>query len=255
MGITCIIIEIFRSSVNTPVFLSLIQPLHAHDRLRAHNVIKGIMDPFSYLLVGAFIVALLSFEIKIDWQLILVTVIIPTLGWMAMVFAVNQQYFITLFNNLSARTYHPGEFNLVTAETLSLIKSKIKTAPHTELVHLLRMLRGNDHPEVETIIKMALTHSDENVIAEGLLLAEFNAIPSIENELLRILENESYSSHLRKHAAELYSKTSTNTKHVTQLMDHADEEIRKVVVANLVHSNNEFQQKEVLKIARVYIKQ
>ncbi|MBK7108179.1 MAG: hypothetical protein IPH61_03225 [Bacteroidetes bacterium] len=253
LGITCIIIEIFRSSVNTPVFLSLIQPLHAHDRLRAHNVIKGIMDPFSYLLVGAFIVALLSFEIKIDWQLILVTVIIPTLGWMAMVFAVNQQYFITLFNNLSARTYHPGEFNLVTAETLSLIKSKIKTAPHTELVHLLRMLRGNDHPEVETIIKMALTHSDENVIAEGLLLAEFNAIPSIENELLRILENESYSSHLRKHAAELYSKTSTNTKHVTQLMDHADEEIRKVVVANLVHSNNEFQQKRSIEKLREYI--
>lgn len=253
LGITCILLDIFKSSVNTPVFLSIIQPLQAHDRLRAHNVIKGIMDPFAYLLVGGFIFALISIDKKIDWQLILYTVMIPSVAWIIMAFVVNRQYFITLFKNLSSRSYHPGEFNLVTGETLNLIKAKINSASKTEIIHLMRMLRGNDNPEIESVIKLALTHKDDLVITEALLLAEFNNITNIEKDVLQLLENENNSSHIRKHAAELYSKISTNTKQVTLLMDHPDEEIRKVVVANLVHSKNEPQQRRSIEKLQNYI--
>ena len=51
-GVTSILVEVLRTSFNTPVLLTLMQPLPIHERLRAHNIVKGIMDPFAFFITG-----------------------------------------------------------------------------------------------------------------------------------------------------------------------------------------------------------
>ena len=46
-GTVFILVDVLRTSFNTPVLLSLMQPLGTFERLRAHNIVKGIMDPFA----------------------------------------------------------------------------------------------------------------------------------------------------------------------------------------------------------------
>ena len=51
-GGTYIVVDILRSAINSPVFLTIMQPLSNHERLRAHTILKGIMDPFASLICG-----------------------------------------------------------------------------------------------------------------------------------------------------------------------------------------------------------
>lgn len=253
LGITYILLDILKSSVHTPILLSIIQPLQAHDRLRAHNVVKGIMDPFAFLIAGTFIFGMLTIGQKIYWNTILITVLFTSAIWLIMVFRVNRQYFITLFNNLSSRSYHPGEFNLINNETLNLIKEKLKYAPSTEVVHMLRILRGSNHTDIHGIVNIALRHTDEEVQKEALLLAEFNGIENLDTEVLQILENKNAGIELRLYAAKVYTSITKNTAQLTRLMDYPNEEIRKVVIANMIQLDNVVYQRRSIEKLQGYI--
>src|SRR5678815_5067478 len=57
-GAAAIIIEVVRTSINTPVLLTIMQPLSSIQKLRAHNIVKGIMDPFAFLFSGVLLLIL-----------------------------------------------------------------------------------------------------------------------------------------------------------------------------------------------------
>ncbi|RYG45475.1 MAG: hypothetical protein EOO01_17750, partial [Chitinophagaceae bacterium] len=65
-GATSIIVDILRSSINSPVFLTIMQPLPAHDRLRAHTIVKGIMDPFASLITGIILIAVIELHVSAE---------------------------------------------------------------------------------------------------------------------------------------------------------------------------------------------
>ena len=58
-AISSIVVEVLRTSFNTPVLLTLNAALPIHERFRAHNIVKGIMDPFASLISGVILLDLL----------------------------------------------------------------------------------------------------------------------------------------------------------------------------------------------------
>ncbi|HMI77967.1 MAG TPA: hypothetical protein VK484_04200, partial [Ferruginibacter sp.] len=60
-GVISIATDVFRSSIHSPVFLTLMQPLPTQQRLRAHTIVKGIMDPFAFLVTGIMLLLLIRF--------------------------------------------------------------------------------------------------------------------------------------------------------------------------------------------------
>ena len=55
-GMAAIAIEVLRTAITNPVFLTVMQPLNPNARAKAHAIVKGIMDPFAFLFAGTILV-------------------------------------------------------------------------------------------------------------------------------------------------------------------------------------------------------
>jgi hypothetical protein len=51
-GLSAIVADVLNSAINSPILLTMMQPLSTLERLRAHHIVKGIMDPFAYFFSG-----------------------------------------------------------------------------------------------------------------------------------------------------------------------------------------------------------
>jgi hypothetical protein len=47
-GMAAIAVEVLRTTITNPVFLTVMQPLNPNARSKAHAIVKGIMDPFAF---------------------------------------------------------------------------------------------------------------------------------------------------------------------------------------------------------------
>src|SRR6185503_19334669 len=55
-GMAAIAVEVLRTTITNPVFLTVMQPLNPNARSKAHAIVKGIMDPFAFLFAGVLLI-------------------------------------------------------------------------------------------------------------------------------------------------------------------------------------------------------
>ena len=96
-GTTYIVVDILRFTINSPVFLTIMQPLSNHERLKAHTILKGIMDPFASLASGILILLLLKSQHEV--KLLTLTYILLTICFFWIISIQSKQSI--------SKTYHP----------------------------------------------------------------------------------------------------------------------------------------------------
>ncbi|MEP7108220.1 MAG: HEAT repeat domain-containing protein [Ferruginibacter sp.] len=187
-GATYIVVDILRSAINSPVFLTFMQPLSNHERLRAHTIVKGIMDPFASLFAGAMLLLFIRYQHRVD----LLTISYALLGicvfWIIGIYRVNSQYLKTIVKTISSRYFNLENFSISDSGTLDWLKEKTKTSSELEVINILNMLYQSSNLMSDELMIAALQHPSEKVKTVALRLIGQKSFPSAPDFLLPFLQ-------------------------------------------------------------------
>jgi len=190
-GAMAIFVDILRTSINTPVFLTLMQPLGTHERLRAHTIAKGIMDPFASLLTGILLLVILRFEH--DTHLASLNYILFLLGilWIIGIYRVHQQYLKALLKTISNRFFNNSEFSVNDSSTLHWIQEKLSSGTEAEACNILKMLASQPTILGDEILISALDHPSSAIKTQAIQLIEQRNVFQSADKLKEILQSAS----------------------------------------------------------------
>lgn len=183
-GFMAIITEVLKVSLQDPIFLSLMQPLSSHLRLKGHTVVKGFMDPFALAFCGVLLTVVMQFTHRIDLVMLSYLLFALLVVWVIMIFVVDREYVRTLVTALHKRYSVGNEIDLNNEQTRDVLESKIAAGERGEAIYILNLIEKQFKPEHETLVLLALQHPKEEVRMEAIKLTERKkivaALPQIE---------------------------------------------------------------------------
>ncbi len=237
-GSAAILVDALRASINSPVLLTILQPLSAPERLRAHNIVKGIMDPFAYLGIGLLLFTLYKLNIY-QLELLCYVLIIVSVVWAAYVFLIQKHYLKVLIQTISSRYFTKEEFNLYEKGTLEKIAEKINNGTELEVLYLLKMLEQRKDSTNEQLIAAALKHPSPNVCLaalESIQQKQMHAtVPDVEE-----LINNSTNSTIRAKAMSVHAALAFNYNLVSGYLSSDDPLLQQAAIISIIkHSNTE----------------
>ena len=241
-GAMAIFVDILRTTINTPVFLTLMQPLGTHERLRAHTITKGIMDPFASLLTGVLLLVVLRFEH--DTHLPSLNYILLALGvfWIIGIYRIHQQYLKTLLKTIGNRFFNNTEFSINDSSTLHWIKNKLSSGNETEALNILKMFAS--HPALfdDEIVLAALENPSVNIKTQAVQLAEQKKMAAAEDQLRSILES-SDDPGLVAECIKALSAIHMREQEILPFITNANAAVQKAAITGiLMHGNDESKQ-------------
>ena len=232
-GLSAIVIDVLSSAINSPVLLTIMQPLSTLERLRAHNIVKGIMDPFAYLFSGVFLLIFLKLKIY-NLQTLSYVLLGLAVAWIIGIFRVHQQYLKTLIKTISSRYFSQEEFNLYDSSARELIEEKLKTGTELEVLYILRMLGSRRGKEGNSLIIGALHHPSGKVASEALRLISELHIKEAEPSLVTIIEK--HANHIiRSEAVKVLAKIEIHDSIILPLMHSDDKSIRRSSIVSILN--------------------
>src|SRR6187401_1033760 len=124
-GVAAIAVEVLRTTITNPVFLTVMQPLNPNARSKAHAIVKGIMDPFAFLFSGVLLIIINSF--KPGNELLTICYILAFFGvsWIVSIVLVSRSYHHTLLKAISSRFFSQDEFKLSDEEIQQQILKQV----------------------------------------------------------------------------------------------------------------------------------
>ena len=197
-SIIIILDETLRSSLYTPSYLLLFQPLSKEKRLEGHTLSKGIMEPIGIGLAGLIILFLFYID-HFELQYMIMIILVCILIWIFAGNEVYKAYIGELQKALKSKFLHRGTLQLSKEEISSLKDKLINGTDPNEHIYVLKLL-GN---EITTDAKVKFIR---NLIVHENDLVSFAAIEYTgEHELLELSDD---IKHLIDHDSHLVSKAA-----------------------------------------------
>ena len=232
-GAAFIIVDVCRTVFNSPTLLSAMQPLPTHERLRAHNIVKGIMDPFAYLFAGLILLGLIKLQHEVPLLTICLTVLIIGAMWIPGIWLVNRQYLKILIQTISHRYFSQEEFSLNDDAILQQIRKKITTGTDLEVISILKMLNSKKDPIAEDLIAQLLLHPSPQVKLETLRLISGSNSEEVKNRLQELIHGEE-PMEIRQEAVKAMAKIGKTDWGLRQFMEHGDPGIQKAALSGML---------------------
>ncbi len=183
-GLMAIITEVLKTSLQDPIFLSLMQPLSTHLRLRGHTIVKGVMDPFALVFSGFLLFTVLKLSGKVDLFMLSYLIFTLLIVWVVIVFWVDKEYVNTLVTALNKRYSVGNEIDLTNGKTQQVLLDKISSGERGEAIYILNLIEKQYADDKEEIVLRALSHAKPEVRMEAIKLSERKkivaALPYIE---------------------------------------------------------------------------
>ncbi|MGZ8559701.1 MAG: hypothetical protein ACXWWC_15265, partial [Chitinophagaceae bacterium] len=189
-GVCSMLVEVLRTSFNSPVLLTLMQPLPTHERLRAHNIVKGIMDPFASLLSGIFLLAIFYLYGRVDLMFLCYVLLILGGFWIVGVILVNRNYLAILIKTIGSRYFSREEFDLNDGAVIEKLTDKMMTGTDAEAISILRMLSSKIDNIAEHLIARLLQHNSDQIKLETLRLIGARNITRTRDNIAAMLQSE-----------------------------------------------------------------
>lgn len=236
-GIMGIVVDVLRTSINTPVFLTLMQPLNTHERLRAHNITKGIMDPFASLITGLALLVVLNFER--DMHLAGLNYILLLLGvlWIIGIYKVHQQYLKTLLKTIGNRFFYNTEFHVADSSTLSWIQEKLMSGSEKEAYNILRMMAAQPRVFKNEIVLYALDHPSDLIKTEAIKLSNEASLYVSKDKLRDILASSS-NAILKSEIIKALCKTDLNEQEILPFVPDQNEDIQRAAMVGILNNGS-----------------
>lgn len=231
-GAAAILVDALRASINSPVLLTILQPLSTPERLRAHNIVKGVMDPFAYLTIGVLLFVLYNWKLYelavLSWVLIGVSIC-----WIISVVQLQKQYIKTLIQTISSRYFQTDDVQLTGKATIEKIAAKMETGTELEVLYLLKLLETETEKAQEGLIAKALQHPSGEVRIAALELTGKKKLHDL-SAVVRKLIDEEQSVPVRAKAIEVLAALSYEHSYFLQMLAHEEEQIQIAALESIV---------------------
>ena len=235
-AVSSIVVEVLRTSFNAPVLLTLMQPLSTHDRLRAHNIVKGLMDPFASLFCGGLLYVSFNLQGRVDLVFLCYTLMVLGILWLIGIVLVNRQYLQMLIKTISTRYFSQEEFDLQDETIIQHIRQKMATGTEAEVISILRMLTSKMNPVAEDLITQLLNHPSDLVKIEALKLIN-DKYPNIKPRLHSLLESD-LSAEVKNELIKTLCKIADDEKEVSDYLGDPLEDVRKAAITGMLDNAN-----------------
>ena len=232
-GVASMLVDVLRTSFNSPVLLTLMQPLPTYERLRAHNIVKGIMDPFASFLSGVFLLVLFYIHDRVDLMFLCYVLLTLGLLWLIGVIRVNRQYLQILIKTISSRYFSREEFDLNDEAVIQQIKNKMKTASDLEVISILRMLTSKMDPVSEDLIAELLHHPSQQVKLEALRLIKNHSGSTLKEKLETLLQSTD-DKVVKIETIRTLCKIGNQDWPLTKYLDDPEPEIRDAAITGML---------------------
>ena len=235
-GIAAIAVEVLRTTITNPVFLTVMQPLNPNARSKAHAIVKGIMDPFAFLFSGVLLIIINS--LKPGNELLTICYILAFFGasWIVSIVLVSRSYHHTLLKAISSRFFSQDEFKLSDEEIQQQILKKIKTGNETEIINILQMLNTQISGGSKEIIFKLLDHPSTNIKRVTLLLIQTRNIKGAE-EKLKFLADHDQDKDIQVLAVQSLCKEQNEHQHLKHYLHHHDAGIKAAALIGMLKSH------------------
>lgn len=167
-GLMAITTEVLKTSLQDPIFLSLMQPLSSHLRLKGHTIVKGVMDPFALAFSGVLLYGLMALSGRVDLLVLSYLLFSLLIVWVAMIFVVDNEYVRTLVTALHRRYSVGQEIELEDDKTRLVLQEKIAGGERGEAIYILNLLARQYTEEKDALVLKALEHPSPEVKMEAL---------------------------------------------------------------------------------------
>ena len=236
-GCTSIVVDILRSAISTPVFLTIMQPLPNYERLRAHTIVKGIMDPFASLLSGILLLILIHYQHQVNLLTLSYILLFICILWIIGIYRINISYLKTVIKTLSNRYFNHDEISVLDSGTIEWLKEKIKSSPETEAINILNMLCKDGENNSRNLIPTALQNHSENVQIAALKMMHLNEYPDASNLLLPLLQN-SGNAHIVAEIIKILCRNGVDNKIILPYTESTSTEIKQAALEGLFYYGN-----------------
>jgi AAA family ATP:ADP antiporter len=236
-GIAAIAIEVLRTTITNPVFLTVMQPLNPNARSKAHAIVKGIMDPFAFLFTGILLIIINN--LNPENELLTLCYILAFFGitWIVSIILVNRSYHHTLLKAISSRFFSQDEFKLSDEEVQQQILKKIETGNETEIINILQMLNSQISGGSKEIIFKLLDHPSDNIKKVTLLLIQTRNIKGAEDKL-KILADDDKNKEIQILAVQSLCKEQNEHHYLKHYLHHHDAGIKAAALIGMFKSND-----------------
>ncbi|HEU5165705.1 MAG TPA: hypothetical protein VFU29_09220 [Chitinophagaceae bacterium] len=234
-GVAAIAVEVLRTTITNPVFLTVMQPLNPNARSKAHAIVKGIMDPFAFLFSGVLLIFINS--LKPGNELLIICYILAFFGasWIISILLVNSSYHLTLLKAISSRFFSQDEFKLSDDEIQQQILKKIKTGNETEIINILQMLNTQISGSSKEIIFELLDHPSTNIKKVTLLLLQTRNIRGAETKL-KFLADHDNDKEIQILAVQSLCKEQNEHQYLKHYLHHHDAGIKAAALIGMLKS-------------------
>jgi len=218
------------------------QPLSTHERLRAHTITKGIMDPFASLLTGILLIVILKFDPGKHLESLNYVLLALGIAWIIGIYRIHQQYLKTLLKTIGNRFFNNTEFSINDSSTLHWIKNKLSSGNETEALNILKMCAS--HPALfnDDIVLAALENPSVNIKTQAVQLAEQKKMAAVEDQLRSILES-SDDPGLVAECIKALSAIHMREQEILPFITNANAAVQKAAITGiLMHGNDESKQ-------------
>ena len=234
-GIAAIAIEVLRTAITNPVFLTVMQPLDANARAKAHSIVKGIMDPFAFLITGLVLVFIHWLELGNELLVLCYIMAFLSAGWIIMIVLVNASYHNTLVKAISSRFFSQDEFTLSDDEIQQQVLKKIETGNESEVINILQMLNSRISNDSKELIFKLLEHPSDNIKKATLQLIQTRNIKGAE-DALKHLADHSTNEDVRFLAVQSLCGEENQHHHKKHYMHHHEAAIRTAALTGMLMS-------------------
>ncbi len=233
-GATYIVVDILRSSINSPVFLTIMQPLSTHERLRAHTIVKGIMDPFASLITGVALLFIIHYQKDVNLITLSYVLFVICFFWIIGIYRVNSQYLQTIVKTIGNRYFDRENFSISDSGTLDWLKEKAKASTETEAINILSMLLKSGK-SIPVDLQMALlNHPSEIVKITALQQVNHESYASLA-EFLRTFLDTNNSPKMIAETIKLMCRNNADSQVILPYLDNNDPEIRQAALSGLIY--------------------
>ncbi len=241
-AIMFLVTEALRYSVHSPVFLALMQPLPTSERLRAHNIVKGIMDPFAYLITG--LILLIASHFVDNLASICYLLLVVMAAWFICILGVEKPYLEALMQSISRRSFNAEDISFADEASMKVIEQKMQTGSDAEKLYVLNLLENKiDMAEVKSVFKQALSDASPVIRKETIEIISSKKMKEFQDDFFQIIQKDSDPQVIAS-AIEGLEDSEVLSSKLLSFIDEQNEIIQESAIKKILLShNNENKQK------------
>lgn len=242
-GMMAIMTDVLRSAIQSPVLLSTMQPLPLHQRLQGHTIMKGIMDPFAFFVVGSLLLVLYRFNGSVNLLILSTVIMIFLVLWVIWIFSADKNYIQTLTAAIRNRLLNEREIVITDKESLEVLRKKISGGDAGEAVFVLHLLKDQPLENKSDLVLLALQHPASIVRNEAVkLLRDVPDATALLDQLLK----EEQDAYVKAEAIKMLPTLNTVVDFTPFLSDN-DPVIASAAISGILQSGNLLHQPDALK--------